>query len=414
MMRPRLWGFLAALSIAGGAIAQDGPSREDVVEALGKAIGHLVDIQNPDGSWCGKGPESVLEDDFALQTYASWALGAQALACSALRGSVRGNPEQLRALERSVDSLCRVPMPERDSDWDIDYVWAAVYGLSTCVELLQDPRFQGPEWAPKIEQRGKQFLAVLIQNQALDGGWAYYDGPPYAKTPTWSTSFTTAAVLPALYDAKELLGWDLDAKVLERGKRYLERCALPNGAYSYSLEPVTGVDRLEDINQVQGSLGRIQVCNWALHRAGVRRITPEILREGLENLFRYHGFLDHARTRPIPHEGFYANAGYFYFFAHYYAAKVIALLPPAERPAWYRKLVPHLIKTQWANGGASDFLRSPYMVVASTSFLAAGLQADLDAIESKPESESTSGKPTASETEAEPTPQAKPQEGTPK
>ena len=74
---------------------------------------------------------------------------------------------------------------------------------------------------------------------------------------------------------------------------------------------------------------------------GVERITPEVLREGLENFFRYHQFLDHARTRPIPHEGFNANAGYFYFFGHFYAAKVISpaargraryVVPPAQPP----------------------------------------------------------------------------------
>ena len=355
-------------------------SREDVVQALQKAMGHLIEIQNADGSWGGGGPESTLEDNFALETYASWRLGAHAIGCMALMGSARGDLQQEQALEKAVDWLCAVSLPERDSDWDVDYVWAAVYGFSACVDLLQDKRFQVDPWVGRLEERGKEFLAVLVGHQALSGGWAYYDFAPYAKTPTWATSFTTAAVLPALFDATQKLKWEIEERVLARAVRYVDRCALPNGAYAYDLTPNLSTGGIESINQVQGSLSRIQVCNWALHRAGVKRITPEVLRKGLENFFRYHGFLDHVRTRPIPHEGFNANAGYFYFFGHYYAAKVIALLPAAERAEWYKKLSPHLAKTQWANGGASDFLRPPYMVVASTSFLLSGLQADLDAL----------------------------------
>lgn len=354
-------------------------SREGVVDALHKAIEHLASIQNEDGSWGAGGPESELEANFAINTYASWRIGAHAIACGSLLGSARGDLRHEATLQKAVDWLVKVELPERDSDWDIDYVWSAVYGFNACVELLQDERFQGPGWKPRLELRGKEFLKVLVENQALSGGWAYYDMKPYAKTPTWATSFTTAAVLPALHEAKHKLGWAIEDKVLARAQKYVESCALPNGAYAYDRSrPYTSVSGVESINQVPGSLSRIQVCNWALVRLGVKRVTSEILREGLRSFFRYHGFLDHVRTRPIPHEGFFANAGYFYFFGHHYAGKVIELLPLEERAQWHSQLSAHLAKTQWANGGTSDFLRSPYMVVSSTSFLIAGLQSDLD------------------------------------
>ncbi len=81
--------------------------------------------------------------------------------------------------------------------------------------------------------------------------------------------------------------------------------------------------------------------------------------------------------RPIPHEGFHANAGYFYFFAHYYASKVIELLPLEEREAWHARLRPHLIKTQRENGSTSDFLDSEYSVNAGTAFLVLALRGGL-------------------------------------
>ena len=81
------------------------------------------------------------------------------------------------------------------------------------------------------------------------------------------------------------------------------------------------------------------------------------VRTGLEAFFRHRGFLDHVRTRPIPHEGFHANAGYFYFFGHYYAARVIELLPREEREAYRARLRPHLCKTQWASGALHRVVR---------------------------------------------------------
>jgi len=158
----------------------------------------------------------------------------------------------------------------------------------------------------------------------------------------------------------------------------VRRCALPNGAYSYDLTPVARLSGVEHINLVQGSLGRIQVCNWGLARAGVRQITDEVVRDGLQAFMEHHAFLDHVRTRPIPHEGYHANAGYFYYFGHYYAARAIELLPEEEREYWHARLRPHLVKTQWASGGVSDFLDSGYLVTASTSYLILALQEGLN------------------------------------
>ena len=81
---------------------------------------------------------------------------------------------------------------------------------------------------------------------------------------------------------------------------------------------------------VKGSLGRMQVSNWALRRAGRAQVTDEVLREALASFFEHHQFLDVARMRPVPHEAYYANAAYFYMFAHCYAAQAINELPVLE------------------------------------------------------------------------------------
>lgn len=108
-------------------------------------------------------------------------------------------------------------------------------------------------------------------------------------------------------------------------------------------------------------------------------MTDERLREGLAAFFDEHRFLDAARLRPIPHEAYFANAGYFYFFGHYYAALAIELLPEAEREALHARLRPHLVKALRPDGSTTDFLDARYDVLASTAFLALALDAGMPA-----------------------------------
>jgi hypothetical protein len=204
---------------------------------------------------------------------------------------------------------------------------------------------------------------------------AYYDDPPCGRT--WATSFCTALVLPSLVQARAR-GWGVDPERIEHALAYVRRCALPNGAFEYDVNAVVRLSGVEHINRIEGSLGRTQVCNWALASCGDRKRGPDVLREGLDAFFREHGFLDQVRTRPIPHEGFHSNAGYFYFFAHYYAARVIELLPESERASLHARLRPHLVKTLWTNGLTSDFLDARYLVVSSTSFAILALALGLD------------------------------------
>ena len=96
-------------------------------------------------------------------------------------------------------------------------------------------------------------------------------------------------------------------------------CRRPNGAFAYDLRPVPRSFAGESIDTVKGALGRIQVCHWALTEVGDASVSVDDLRRGLGLFFAHHEFLATARMRPIPHEGHYANAGYFFLFGHEYA-----------------------------------------------------------------------------------------------
>jgi len=341
-----------------------------------RALDFLLASQHPDGSWGTGALDSGLEFGFSVETYYAWQVAAHAVAVQALLHAEE-TPERRAALERALEWLCTTRIPKRGSDWDSDFVWSALCGFVAACEVADDPRFAETELGARVTARGREFLALLDANQVPNGGWAYYDDPPYTRRPTWATSFCTALVLPALVRSQEL-GWGTDRAMIDRAIAYVRRCGLPNGAYEYDLRPVPRITGGEHINDVKGSLGRIQVCNWGLAAAGVPQVTAERIREGLEAFFEHHKFLDVARMRPIPHEGYYANAGYFYFFGHYYAAEAINLLPREEREQWHAKLRPEVAKTQRQDGSANDFGASSYMITASTAYAALALELGLD------------------------------------
>lgn len=359
-----------------GAEQRDAAQRalgvEDVRARVNLASKWLLDTQRPDGAWGAGVIDSVQFIGFSVETYYVFQYGANSLAFMAL-SSVEATPERDAALQRSLQWLLDARMPKRGNDWDVDCSWAALYGFQAMVGASLDARFAAPELAERIRRRGQELYALLEKNQEPLGGWGYYEGPAVSRRPTWSTSFSTSCVIPALVRAKEL-GWAVDEKVLARAVRYVEQCKLPGGAVMYDIRPIPRRPG-ESIDNVKGSLGRMQVANWALRRARSPGVTDDVIRAALEDFFEHHQFLDVARMRPIPHEAYYANAAYFYMFAHCYAAQVINELPEAERAAWHKRLRAHLAKVQWDDGSSIDFPNMSCMRTAGTAFSILAYQA---------------------------------------
>ncbi len=62
-----------------------------------------------------------------------------------------------------------------------------------------------------------------------------------------------------------------------------------------------------------------------------------------------------GRKRPVPHESFFAVAGYFYYYGHWYAAQCIEQLPTDERPYFQDHLAHILLPLQERDGSWWDY-----------------------------------------------------------
>jgi hypothetical protein len=166
-----------------------------------------------------------------------------------------------------------------------------------------------------------------------------------------ATSFTTATGLLALWEAKRA-GIDVPETPVRAAVACLRDMRTADRTYVYSnghrLRPGYAP------NRPKGSLGRAQPCNLALRRH-TEEVTDADLRLGLDRMFEHHHFMEIGRGRPIPHEAWYATAGYYFYYGHWYAASVIAELPEEAQGSYWQELADVMVFTQNENGAWMDF-----------------------------------------------------------
>jgi len=348
-----------------------------VQKAIDHGIEFLLESQNEDGSWGGVVNQTFTSGFADVGTYHSWAVGTTALATLALLELGGDDAEIVRAIEGGLDFLVANKTLVRPAEWDVDNVWGLVYGLDTLAKACIDPRYADTERGEVLRDAAQTMVAGLEKYASPKGGWGYYSSASTVWQPEWATSFTTAVGVLSLVAAREA-GLDVPDKLFDAVVRSVRHCRQPNGAYTYSVNVFPRHLSSESINQVKGSLGRIQVCNLAL--ASADSVLPEgALHEGVDQFFRHHQFLDLARNKPIPHEGYYAVAAYFYLFGHYYASKTIASLPPDVGREYKQRLRYEVMKCQQKDGSFWDFWIANSTKPYGTAFAIMSLGRTLDA-----------------------------------
>lgn len=332
-------------------------------DVIAKGAGFLIETQNSDGSWGGPRKPMIYDRVWTFpESHRSWQIATTGLAVMTLM-DLPADGNARAAVDHGIDYLTNGARLKRPVGWDSDNTWGYVYGFAALAKAAKDSRLGSGSRRIAIEAKGKEFMQQMYDYQSPNGGWAYYAMETEAARPSWGTSFMTAVAVLAILDAKEL-GWKIEEKRLAAGVRAIEHCRLPDGSYTYSVNPISTLNTGVGIDRVRGSLSRIQVCNLALIRAKEAgfetSVTEEDLSVGLALLFREHHYLDIARGRPHPHEAYHANSGYFYYFGHYYAGYVLERLSAQDKDRFLPPLVHSIAKTQSPDGSMVDYFMNDY------------------------------------------------------
>jgi hypothetical protein len=332
----------------------DPPRAQDVEDAFKRGVNFLLTDQNKNGSW----GSPTRTKDLNIHTpvpdgHAAMICGVTSLSVSALIEAGGPASEVQRAIERGEDWLMENLPKLRRSSADVLYnVWAHAYGIRALVRM----HARVPDDAKrreKIEGLIREQIELLGRFESVDGGWGYYDFKVGAQRPaTDSTSFTTATVLVAFYEAKKI-GIEPPARLIKRPIDSIVRQRKPDFSYLYG-EYMKNMP-MAAINRPGGSVGRSQACNLALRLWGDAKITDEVLKAWLDRIITRNGWLDMARKRPIPHESHFAVAGYFFYYGHYYAAHCIELLKPEDQTLYKDNLAHIILKLQEKDGSWWDY-----------------------------------------------------------
>jgi hypothetical protein len=342
------------------------PSAEAIDSAIRRGVAFLVGNQNKNGSW------GTPELNGGVMIYApvpgahhAFQGAVTALVVAALIETGGDGDDVRKAIERGETWLMEHLPKLRRANADALYnIWGHIYGIQAFVRMHQ--RLPDPERRKKLEGLIREQIELLMRYESVDKGWGYYDFRIGARRPaTDSTSFMTAAALVALREAKDI-GVEVPPKLVKGAVDSIHRQRLPNFSYLYGeyMKYMPG----HPINRPGGSLGRSQACNLATRLWQDKAVTDKILKTWLDRLFARNGWLDMGRKKPFPHESFFAVAGYFFYFGHYYAGLAIEQLPAAERPFYQDHLATVLLRLQSKDGTWWDFPLYNYHQQYGTAF----------------------------------------------
>ena len=169
----------------------------------------------------------------------------------------------------------------------------------------------------------------------------------------------------ALWEARKS-GLDVPQRLIDMSLHRVLECRRPDGLYLYSAD-LKYIPTLP-ANRPRGAIGRTQPSNYALWLWSFGGISQEQSIQGLNEFFADHDYLEMGRKRPYPHESWYQTSGYYYYFDHYYAARLIERIDPAKQPELARKLAEFVAPHQEPDGSWWDYAMWDYHKPYGTAF----------------------------------------------
>lgn len=339
---------------------------EELEAAIQRGVEYLLTHQNKDGSWGSPALKGGVPIIAEIGSHHAYGVAVTAMSVSALIESGAPTTAVTEAIERGEQHLFeQLPRVKRDNPMLIYNVWTHAYGIQALVKMYDRRPFDEAR-RDTIKSLIQGQFEKLIKYESAEGGWGYYDFDAGTQRPAASsTSFVNAAVLLALHEARQI-GIEPPAKITRRAIQMTKAQRLPDGSYLYGTylrnRPT------HPVNAPGGSLGRSQACGLALRVWGDREMTDQVLETWLDRLITRNGWLSMGRKKPIPHESFFAVAGYFFYFGHYYAGLCIEQLPPENREFYKHHLARLILELQEADGSWFDYPFYDYHKPYGTAF----------------------------------------------
>lgn len=336
-------------------VLEDPASTAKLEVSIERGVDYLIASQNPNGSWGSatrtKGLNIYAPIPGAHHAFRS---GTSGVALYGLLETEDRRPETVACIEKAEAWFLKELPRLRRADTTTTYnVWGHAYGLRALSSLYLYREGDASKQAALRALAAEQ-IAMLKRYEDVNGGWGYLDLDSVTRKPSGlPTSFTTATVLIAMHEAREILGLELPEKEVGRSVRAIQMQRTPDFAYVYSFS-----HRYRPryaINRPGGSLARSQVCSAALRYFGDEKVTDTVLKEWLERLVYRQGWLDIARKRPVPHETHFSNSGYFYYYGFFYATDCIDFLPEGDQLKYYQHLAQTMMAKQEKDGSWWDY-----------------------------------------------------------
>lgn len=330
--------------------------KEQFDKAFHQGVDFLLKAQNEDGSW---GDHRVIGTWNILCPYPDGPLtfktASTALCIIGLHASpLRHEPAVQQAITRAEDYLIKtMPRLKRGDALCVYNTWAHTYVLDAMCMRAADMDKDSSRYRELKECASAQ-IDKLNELASAMGGWGYLTYSGFSQRPAAQpTSFLTGTVLISARLAKETFGLSLDNKIFSRALRFLKGQRTPAGSYVYSLSHTFYPGRL--INRHTGSLARTPACDYALKLWDPDAISLPQLVDGLDRLWSRRGWLTMAMHKPVPHESFAQNSGYFFYYGYYYSGMCLDLLPPDQVKRHAALLSVDILNRQGTDGAWWDY-----------------------------------------------------------